>query len=108
MRNDRYIFCPQKEDARSEPLANDELPDRLRSEIEQFFLMSVSGTDKQVKFEGWHESLRAFANIKQAMKASSGRIMHEPPDPEMRTRFAIAEKRRRSCAKRVSRKNRFI
>jgi inorganic pyrophosphatase len=68
VRNDRYVFCPHKQDAHSESLLGENVPDRLRSEIEQFFLASVSGTDKQIEFEGWHDSSQALRNIKRAMR----------------------------------------
>lgn len=60
MRNDRYVFAPHKEDAPSDPVAADCVPDRLRDEIEQFFLSSVLGTGTTLKFLGrqdvcgWH------------------------------------------------------
>jgi inorganic pyrophosphatase len=68
VRNDRYVFCPHKPDAHSESLISEDIPDRLRSEIEQFFLASVSGTDKKVEFEGWHDARQAHRNIQRAMR----------------------------------------
>ncbi|RWO84916.1 MAG: inorganic diphosphatase [Mesorhizobium sp.] len=68
VRNDRYVFCPHRQDAHSGSLLGENVPDRLRSEIEQFFLASVSGTDKQIEFEGWHDSSQALRNIHRAMR----------------------------------------
>mgnify|MGYP001027199500 CR=1 FL=1 len=69
LRNDRYVFCPHKEDAPDEPVATDHVPDKLRREIEQFFLSSVLGTGKTVKFRGWQNADEARRAIKKGMKA---------------------------------------
>ena len=69
MRNDRYVFCPHKEDAPDEPIAADHVPDHLRREIEQFFLASVLGTGKRIKFKGWQDASEARTAIKLGMKA---------------------------------------
>ncbi|WP_223217741.1 inorganic diphosphatase [Mesorhizobium jarvisii] len=52
IRNDRYIFCPRKEDAPDKPVTADHLSQDLRQEIEQFFLSSVLGTGKTIKLKG--------------------------------------------------------
>nr|WP_244571347.1 hypothetical protein [Mesorhizobium carmichaelinearum] len=50
LRNDRYILWPHKEDAPDEPLAADHVPDDLRREIEQFFLVGGGhGQNDQVQ-----------------------------------------------------------
>jgi inorganic pyrophosphatase len=69
LRNDRFIFCPQKEDAVDEPVAADQVPEHLRREIEQFFLSSVLGTGKTLKFKGWQNADQARRGIKKGMKA---------------------------------------
>ena len=69
LRNDRYVLCPHKEDAPDEPVATDHVPDKLRREIEQFFLSSVLGTGKTVKFRGWQNADEARRAIKKGMKA---------------------------------------
>src|SRR6478609_1877836 len=69
LRNDRYIFCPHREDATDEPVAADRVPDDLRREIEQFFLSSVLGTGKTIRFKGWQNAAEARRAIKKGMKA---------------------------------------
>ena len=59
LRNDRYIFCPRKEDAEDEPVAADHVPEHLRREIEQFFRSSVSETGKEIRFKGWQDAKAA-------------------------------------------------
>ncbi|WP_136620816.1 MULTISPECIES: inorganic diphosphatase [Mesorhizobium] len=71
LRNDRYIFCPR--DASDEPVAADHVPEDLRREIEQFFLSSVIGTGKELKFKGWQNTKEAYASIKRGMKAFAAR-----------------------------------
>jgi inorganic pyrophosphatase len=69
VRNDRYIFCPHKEDAPDEPVAADHVPGELRREIEQFFFSSVLGTGKKIKLKGWQDAEEAAASLKKGMKA---------------------------------------
>ncbi|MDW6023397.1 inorganic diphosphatase [Mesorhizobium sp. BAC0120] len=73
VRNDRYVFSPHKEDAADEQVAAAGVPDRLRREIEQFFLSSVVGTGKTIKFKGWHDTREALDSIKAGMKAFAAR-----------------------------------
>ncbi|MGX5847088.1 inorganic diphosphatase [Mesorhizobium sp. PL10] len=73
LRNDRYIFCPRKEDAEDEPVAADQVPEHLRREIEQFFLSSVLGTGKTIRFKGWQDANAARKSIKKGMKAFTTR-----------------------------------
>jgi inorganic pyrophosphatase len=73
LRNDRYVFAPHKEDAPNELLAEEHVPDRLRNEIEQFFLSSVLGTGKTLKFLGWLDARDALGLIKRGMKAFAAR-----------------------------------
>ncbi|GLS28362.1 inorganic pyrophosphatase [Mesorhizobium albiziae] len=73
LRNDRYVFAPHKEDAPNELVAEDHVSDRLRGEIEQFFLSSVLGTGKTLKFEGWHGAQDALKSIRKGMKAFAAR-----------------------------------
>jgi inorganic pyrophosphatase len=73
LRNDRYVFCPHREDAPDEPVAADHVPDGLRREIEQFFVSSVLGTGKTIKFKGWQNAAEARKAIKRGMKAFSAR-----------------------------------
>jgi inorganic pyrophosphatase len=68
VRNDRYVFCPHKEDAPDEVVAADRVPDDLRREIEQFFQTSVLGTGKKIKFKGWQDAAEAMASLKEGMK----------------------------------------
>jgi inorganic pyrophosphatase len=71
LRNDRYVLCPHREDAPDEPVAADHVPDDLRREIEQFFLSSVVGTGKTIKFKGWQNAAEARRAIKKGMNAFS-------------------------------------
>ncbi|MER9301890.1 inorganic diphosphatase [Mesorhizobium sp. M0293] len=73
LRNDRYIFCPHRADATDEAVAADHVPDKLRREIEWFFLSSALGTGKTVKFEGWQNADEARRAIKKGMKAFAAR-----------------------------------
>ncbi|TPN35580.1 inorganic pyrophosphatase [Mesorhizobium sp. B2-3-3] len=68
-RNDRYIFCPRKEDALDEPIAVDHVPQDLREEIEQFFLFSVVGTGKTIKLKGWQDAGEAIKSLIKGAKA---------------------------------------
>ena len=69
MRNDRYIFCPHKEDSPDEPVVADCVPEHLRREIEQFFFSSVLGTGKKLKLKGWQNAEQAATSLKKGMKA---------------------------------------
>lgn len=69
VRNDRYIFCPCKEDAEDEPVVADYVPENLRREIEQFFRSSVLGTGKTIKFKGWQDAKEALRSIQKGAKA---------------------------------------
>lgn len=71
--NDRYIFCPHKEDSPDKPVVRDRVPDDLRREIEQFFLSSVLGTGKKIKLKGWRDARAAAALLKKGMKAFAKR-----------------------------------
>lgn len=71
IRNDRFIFCPHKEDAEDEPATAEQVPEHLRREIEQFFRSSVLGTGKTIKFKGWLGADRALKAIRKGMKAFS-------------------------------------
>ena len=73
LRNDRYILSPHREDAPDEPVAADHVPEELRHEIEQFFLSSVLGTGKTIKFKGWRDVDEAYRAIKKGMKAFARR-----------------------------------
>jgi inorganic pyrophosphatase len=68
VRNDRYIFCPQKRDAEDAEVAKD-VPKDLRDEIEQFLQASVLGSDKKLQFKGWQNPKKALAGIKRGRKA---------------------------------------
>lgn len=69
VRNDRYIFCPHKEDAPDKPVAADHVPGELRREIEQFFFSSVLGTGKKIKLKGWQGADEAAAALRKGIKA---------------------------------------
>ncbi|WP_027054444.1 inorganic diphosphatase [Mesorhizobium erdmanii] len=69
IRNDRYIFCPRKEDAPDKPLAADHVSQDLRREIEQFFLSSVLGTGKTIKLKGWQDAADAAKSLSKGAKA---------------------------------------
>jgi inorganic pyrophosphatase len=68
VRNDRYIFCPQKQDAEDGGISEG-VPKELREQIEQFLKASVLGSDKQLKFLGWKSSKAAMRGIKKGQKA---------------------------------------
>lgn len=63
--NDRYVLCPHREDAESESARK--IPDRLRLQIERFFVASVYGTGKQIKFKGWSKPAEALKSIHHSM-----------------------------------------
>ena len=66
--NDRYLLCPQKQDAEDAP-ATEGVPDELRQEIKQFLQASVLGSDKKLKFLGWQSAEQALTGIKKGQKA---------------------------------------
>ena len=66
--NDRYLLCPQKQDAEDAP-ATQGVPDELRQEIKQFLQASVLGSDKKLKFLGWQSAEQALTGIKKGQKA---------------------------------------
>ncbi|MDG4897472.1 inorganic diphosphatase [Mesorhizobium sp. WSM4976] len=76
IRNDRYIFCPHKEDAPDEPITDGHVPDELRREIEQFFFSSVLGTGKKIKLKGWQDADEAAVSLRKGMKEFRRRQAH--------------------------------
>jgi inorganic pyrophosphatase len=68
VRNDRYILCPQKQDAEDAEVAKG-VPKDLRAEIEQFLQASVLGSDKKLAFKGWQTPEQAIKGIKRGRKA---------------------------------------
>ncbi|RWD30247.1 MAG: inorganic diphosphatase [Mesorhizobium sp.] len=68
-RNDRYIFCPHKEETPDEPVSADSVPGELRREIGQSFFSSVLGTGKKIKLKGWQDADEAAASLRRGMKA---------------------------------------
>jgi inorganic pyrophosphatase len=67
-RNDRFLFCPRKEDAEDEREIEDGLPRALKQEIEQFFQASILNSKKKIKFKGWQAAEKALAAIKKGGK----------------------------------------
>lgn len=67
LRNDRYIFCPQKQDAEDAEVAKG-VPKDLRDEIEQFLQASVLGSDKKLSFQGWRSPQQAMKGIEKGRK----------------------------------------
>jgi inorganic pyrophosphatase len=68
VRNDRYIFCPHKQDAEDAGIS-DGVSKELRDQIEQFLEASVLGSDKKLTFLGWKGSKAAMRGIKKGQKA---------------------------------------
>lgn len=68
MRNDRYILCPQKQDAEYKQIT-DGVPEDLRDEIEQFLLATVLNSDKKLKFLGWKNRKKALQGLKKGQKS---------------------------------------
>lgn len=68
-RNDRYLFCPIKEDAEDTEEVADGVPDMLKQEIEQFFRASILNSNKKLKFKGWKSAKQARDGIKAGQKA---------------------------------------
>ena len=68
VRNDRYILCPQKEDAEDAEMTEG-VPKTLRDEIQQFLLASVLGTDKKLQFRGRKNPQQALKGLKKGQKA---------------------------------------
>ncbi len=64
-RNDRLAFCPDN-DPRDEC---DLLNERARRELEQFFMASVFGMGKELRFPGWKSTDHALALVKSAAQA---------------------------------------
>ncbi|WP_318036974.1 inorganic diphosphatase [Mesorhizobium sp. AR02] len=78
LRNDRYV---SEEDAPDEPVAADHVPEDLRREIEQFFLSSVLGIGKAIKFKGWQNADEARRAIKKGNESLCCRLMKPPLNP---------------------------
>jgi inorganic pyrophosphatase len=76
-RNDRVIVMPLWYDRLGELKQAAGLPERLRQEIEQFFLNATFFTAKNLKILGWKGPKKASAIIKESNKAylhQSGRM----------------------------------
>lgn len=67
-RNDRFLFCPKKEDAEDQREVADGLPDDLKQEIKQFFRASILNSKKKIRFRGWQSAKQALAAIKKGKK----------------------------------------
>lgn len=72
--NDRVIAVP-RDDPRFEGPAS--IPDRVRAELERFFVTAVEMTEKQVTVEGWDGPEAAEALVDRAAAAYAGRAGHE-------------------------------
>jgi inorganic pyrophosphatase len=68
-RNDRVIVMPSWHDRLGEFERASDLPERLRKEIEQFFLSTTFFTAKKSEVLGWRSAKRAAAIIKKAHAA---------------------------------------
>ena len=74
-RNDRVIVTPAWRNRVGEFENASDLPERLREEIEQFFLSTAFFTAKKPKILGWKGPKRASSIIKQSNKAfDAGRL----------------------------------
>ena len=76
--NDRYLLCPQKQDAEDGP-ATDGIPEELRRQIKQFLQASVLGSDKKLKFVGWQSAKQALKGIKKGQKAFKRKKKSDAP-----------------------------
>jgi inorganic pyrophosphatase len=70
MRNDRFILCPEKQDAEDVEVAKG-VPKELRKEIEQFLRASVLDSEKKLTFKRWKDPAEALKAIKKGRKAFS-------------------------------------
>ena len=68
-RNDRIMLMPLNEHRSAHIREVDALPDRIRQEIEAFFLASLQLTGKKIEFRGWAPAAEALGLIDGAAKA---------------------------------------
>ena len=68
-RNDRIMLMPLNEHRSEHIRGVDDLPKRVREEIEAFFLASLQLTGKTIEFRGWAPASEALALIDTAAKA---------------------------------------
>ena len=68
-RNDRVIVMPAWHDRVGEFENASDLPERLREEIEQFFLSTTFFSAKKPKILGWKGPKRASSTIKESNKS---------------------------------------
>jgi inorganic pyrophosphatase len=68
-RNDRVILMPAWHDRVGEFENASDLPERLREEVEQFFLSTTIFTTKKPKILGWKGPKKASSIIKESHKA---------------------------------------
>lgn len=66
--NDRFMLAPSRQGAPYQP-SDDILSDRVKAEIEQFFLAAVIGTGKELDFEGWAGRDEAKSLIESGRKS---------------------------------------
>jgi inorganic pyrophosphatase len=67
-RNDRLFAVPVKSHRQDELDNVDDLPKRLRKELEKFFFAAATLEDKELSLLGWKGPKEALALIDEAMK----------------------------------------
>ncbi len=68
-RNDRIMLVPANEHRSGHIGEVAELSERVREEIEAFFLASLSLTGKRIEFRGWADAAEAISLVAQAESA---------------------------------------
>jgi inorganic pyrophosphatase len=71
-RNDRVIVVPENEHRYSSVADVDDLPNRVREEIQAFFESSLTLTGKTVSFDGWADAAEATAHVDSGAKLFQG------------------------------------
>jgi inorganic pyrophosphatase len=89
-RNDRIIVMPSWHDRLGEFERSSDLPERLRKEIEQFFLSTTFFTAKNPKILGWKGRKRTSEIIKKTHNA----YLLEAGQWQRNNRFPLAAARK--------------
>ena len=63
-RNDRYVFKPIKSPLKDVLDEVEELPSKIRNELEQFFRAAVLGTGKTLDYLGWKDAATALKGLR--------------------------------------------
>ena len=78
VRNDRVALMPVSDSRAGALRSIEDLSQRTRDELQQFFAATVAFEPKRVEFQGWGGSAEAWETIRNAG------TLQDPPDPPMK------------------------